>query len=717
MPTLEKYLGLFCSGALSFLFACGGDSFSEDSSKPSGSGGTTFAGPGGSSGTSGSSGSSGVAGSTSQEAGSGGTSVGGQAGAGGASGDGGDSGSAGNGGASGDAGTGGQTGGTAGTSQGECEPGTFSCFGDLLRECNAQGQFTPKDACGNGLCDAAQGKCTTCKPSTINGCASDQAQRVCTEDGADYISVACTGDLAFCSEGICVACIDAATCPQPSAPCMEAICLSNKCGVQPRAEGFVLGEQTPGNCLRNECDGKGSPIVVHDDTDVPTNNTSPCFDLICKDGQSGSASVPAGTPCGDNCYCNGKGGLGTCIPGARSCDSSVKQECNEDGKLIETVCTNATPACSEGGCQSLLQVVVGDEHTCFLLSNGHVRCWGRNNVGQLGNGQKHPSQPAYTEVLGLNNATAIAAGPDHNCAIVEGGKVSCWGNNEAGQLGVGADALGAYTTPVEVKNLTGVTQLSLGRGFSCAIAGQGKVFCWGKNNKLQLGSEGGDALEPREALVEESSQISTGNAHACVLTKGGKIYCWGSREFAQSIGPANISFPALPALVKNLPSDISQIKAGGDHTCILAGIGAVCWGRNDKGQLGINKSSGMESPTGAFFPKPTQSGALALGEDFTCVMTDGAVNCAGSNLLGQMGRGYLPQPAEHPDFEVLPGPVTNGKNALTGMKALSAGKDAVCGLGTENPLYWWGNSSYAHLSGGFGGDFVYSAAAGTDTIW
>lgn len=727
---LRKYVGLVRTGTLSFLVACGGDSFSETPPAPSGGAGTSSSGAGGSSsgssGSAGLSGSSGSSGSTGQGgagaggAGAGGTPTGGQGGSGGTSGDGGSAGDAGSGGTGGSEGgaAGAQAGGAAGTAPGECEPGTFSCLGDLLRECNEQGQFVSKDACGNGLCDAAQGQCASCKPGSVNGCASDQEQSVCAEDGASYMPVACTGDLAFCSEGACVACIDAATCPQPGAPCMEAVCLSNKCGVKPRAEGFVLGEQIPENCLQNVCDGKGNPIAVPDDADVPTNDTAPCSDPICKDGAVKADPLPAGTPCGDGCYCNGKGYTGTCIPGALSCDLNFKEECNEDGKLILTGCFNATPACSEGACQSLLQVAVGGEHTCFLLSNKHVRCWGRNHVGQLGNGQKHPTEPTQSEVVGLSNATAIAAGPDHTCAIVEGGKVFCWGNNEFGQLGVGADSFGTYTTPVEVKGLSGATKISLGRGFSCAIAEGGKVFCWGKNDKLQLGSEGEDAPEPREALVEESSQVTAGNDHACVLTLGGKVYCWGSREYAQSISPAGFLSKTSPALVKNLPADIAQVQAGGDHTCILAAGGAQCWGRNDKGQLGIGQSSEWEAPKFAFFPAPKQLGALALGEDFTCVMADGTVNCAGSNLSGQLGRNFLPKPSEHPDFEMTPAPVVDfNDKVLTGMKTLTAGKDAVCGLGTQKPLHCWGNSSYSHVSGGSGEGGVYKAALGLDSIW
>jgi alpha-tubulin suppressor-like RCC1 family protein len=133
-------------------------------------------------------------------------------------------------------------------------------------------------------------------------------------------------------------------------------------------------------------------------------------------------------------------------------------------------------------------VSVGTDHACALLNNGQVQCWGYNFFGQLGNGQfgleANSLVPVY--VNNLNSATAVVAGGDHTCAIENGGQVVCWGENNAGQLGLGS--VQDNSEPQEpVANVSGVVSLSAGGAYTCAMSSS-QLWCWGSNTSDQLGN-------------------------------------------------------------------------------------------------------------------------------------------------------------------------------------------------------------------------------------
>jgi alpha-tubulin suppressor-like RCC1 family protein len=137
-------------------------------------------------------------------------------------------------------------------------------------------------------------------------------------------------------------------------------------------------------------------------------------------------------------------------------------------------------------------IAAGASHTCALLLGGTVECWGSNADGQLGypttatcwNGI--PCSLAPMAVSNLKNVTAVAAGRDHTCALLSDGTVECWGRNDYGQLGNGTMTNSA--TPVVVSNLAGVTAIAAGDSHNCATLVGGTIKCWGWNGSGQLGN-------------------------------------------------------------------------------------------------------------------------------------------------------------------------------------------------------------------------------------
>ncbi len=100
------------------------------------------------------------------------------------------------------------------------------------------------------------------------------------------------------------------------------------------------------------------------------------------------------------------------------------------------------------GIEAATAVAVGAEHSCALTSDGRGMCWGRNSSGELGDGTTGMSRPLPAPVLGLSDAFALAAGSSHSCAARVDGMSLCWGRNEHGQLGNGEASFYDQPRPV-----------------------------------------------------------------------------------------------------------------------------------------------------------------------------------------------------------------------------------------------------------------------------
>src|SRR5262249_10292308 len=149
-------------------------------------------------------------------------------------------------------------------------------------------------------------------------------------------------------------------------------------------------------------------------------------------------------------------------------------------------------------------ITAGYSHTCVLTTAGGVRCWGANGTGQLGIGALEPTAlyaPPATDVL--TGASAVAAGFAHTCAIMTNGGVRCWGSNMNGQLGDGPtnDRLAPATTTT---TLAGVAVASIGTGYAhtCALTTAGSVYCWGGNMAGQIAQDASTVFQqPMPVLI------------------------------------------------------------------------------------------------------------------------------------------------------------------------------------------------------------------------
>ena len=141
------------------------------------------------------------------------------------------------------------------------------------------------------------------------------------------------------------------------------------------------------------------------------------------------------------------------------------------------------------GLDGVVAVAAGSMHTCALLAGGTVSCWGDNFWGQLGTGAMSlDPAPAPVPVRDLSGVTAIAAGGDHTCALLADGTVRCWGSDDHGQLGNGSTAE-LLAVPTAVQGISGATAITAGNLLSCALLGDGTIRCWGDDEFGELGDE------------------------------------------------------------------------------------------------------------------------------------------------------------------------------------------------------------------------------------
>ncbi len=367
---------------------------------------------------------------------------------------------------------------------------------------------------------------------------------------------------------------------------------------------------------------------------------------------------------------------------------------NGNGQLGDgTTANRAAPVDVVGLGSGVIALEVGGYHSCALMANGGVKCWGYNLYGQLGDGTT-TNRTSPVDVSGLTSGvSAIAVGGYQTCAVMAAsGGVKCWGYNTQGQVGDGTTTNRA--TPVDVSGLaSGVSTLAAGGNHTCALTTSGGVKCWGYNIYGQLGNgTTTQSLTPVDVsgLTSGVSDISAKLQHTCALTSAGGVKCWGYNGYGQ-LGDGTTTNRSAPVNVSGLASGVSAIAAGGYHTCaITTGGGAKCWGYNAQGQVGDNTTSNRTTPVDV---SGMTSGtiAIAAGQFHTCaVTTDGLVKCWGDNSYIQLGDGRTTQ--------------SNTPVNVTGLSAgdspIATGDNHTCALTTSNGVKCWGDNSYGQLGDG-----------------
>jgi alpha-tubulin suppressor-like RCC1 family protein len=203
---------------------------------------------------------------------------------------------------------------------------------------------------------------------------------------------------------------------------------------------------------------------------------------------------------------------------------------NYHGALGDGTTTNSSEPVAVSGISNAVAVSTGYEHSCAVLADGTVACWGNNSNGELGNGSTAALADSLVPVpvTGINNAESISVGFGHSCVVLADKTLKCWGENNSGQLGDGTKT--KQPVPVVVAGVTNAAKVSAGQDYTCALLSDGRIQCWGMNKYGQLGDgTTTDSLAPVEVAGGgmQATAISCDSGRSCAVDTNGAVKCWG----------------------------------------------------------------------------------------------------------------------------------------------------------------------------------------------
>ncbi|MEC8045373.1 MAG: putative Ig domain-containing protein, partial [Candidatus Thermoplasmatota archaeon] len=280
--------------------------------------------------------------------------------------------------------------------------------------------------------------------------------------------------------------------------------------------------------------------------------------------------------------------------------------------------------------RTILDIDAGQRHTCAILDNQDITCWGANSHGQLGTGNTSLIGDSPDEIgdglpiIAASHSSAtsppasLALGWDHTCVLFENGTVTCWGSNAHGQLGIESTTtigdqpgdMGDSLLQVALPSGRTATQVTAGDGFTCALLDNSEVACWGKNDKGQMGigttsNQGDSAGEMGDSLTTvdlsyNALSVDAGMDHVCAVvdTSSGRVQCWGGNQAGQlGYGDTQNRGDGLNEMGSALQNvnlgnnGILAVSAGDQMTCAIdASKRVLCFGINVRGQLGVGST-------------------------------------------------------------------------------------------------------------------------------
>ncbi len=402
----------------------------------------------------------------------------------------------------------------------------------------------------------------------------------------------------------------------------------------------------------------------------------------------------------------------------------------------------------------VVALAAADHHTCALFEDGGVKCWGGAEHGLLGSGDvnNRGDEPGemgaalpWVDLGSERHAVAIAAGGGHSCALLDDATMKCWGSAYAGRNGSGDEydnrgdepgEMGDALAPLDLGMGRTIKAVSTGYAHSCALLDDGSDKCWGHGAFGQLGQgdiehlgdnpgELGDALLPIDLGAGKSALgVVAAADHSCALLDDASVKCWGA-AFSGRLGTGNTEEnlgddpgemgDALPAIELGASALVRSLATGSGHTCVLLDDGGVkCWGGNPRGQLGLGDTNDRGDEPGEMAEALPQIDlgdaepiAVSAGGNHTCVLLeDGRVKCFGASLFGVLGNGAVTEIGEvvTPTAHLGDEPLEMGealpavdlgvrKTAL----AISAGTRHTCALLDDHSVKCWGDNSDGQL--------------------
>ena len=272
---------------------------------------------------------------------------------------------------------------------------------------------------------------------------------------------------------------------------------------------------------------------------------------------------------------------------------------NDVGQLGDGTMTQRNSPTAVSGLSAVSAIGAGDTHACAVVPGGFIHCWGDNSSGQLGDGTTtRRLTPVSVSGLG-GSATDVTGGSAHTCAMMGNQTIECWGYNGDGQLGDGTTTM--RQSPTTIPSLSNVTMVDAGSNHTCALAGSGTLYCWGSNDNGQIGNGSSLANGPRSpttiSLGEPAAWVSAGNHHTCAAAASGAAFCWGDGGDRIGDGSTSTADRRAPVAVVSI-SGIAEVSAGGSSCARSTGGALWCWG----GGTGDGTTTSSNTPVAVAAP-------------------------------------------------------------------------------------------------------------------
>ena len=417
-------------------------------------------------------------------------------------------------------------------------------------------------------------------------------------------------------------------------------------------------------------------------------------------------------------------GLGTVGDPVVSAANTVAPQMNDVNVTSDTPISaqSATPVWTN---TAVTAVSAGYSHTCAIQgSPGVLFCWGSDQYGQLGNGTTTGNQPRPVLVspngdFANSGVTHVDAGGEYTCAV-EDGEVFCWGRRNVGVLGDQSNT-GFLALPTKVPDNSpnhpgwnsGITRVIAQNQNTCALKGQSsELYCWGINNAGQLGiGTVGDTstffkaqkVLPGDMTNSDVLGVAMSSGTVCAL-RAGSLHCWGSRELGLSLTATNSGSPLTAPTLGLAPamanSSVDSVVGNTSHFCALKSTRVYCWGANTSTRRAVGTASTTDpilEPTIVSDGEMVNSNvtSIAVGgftsSAFSCALKGQAAElyCWGNNSQNQLGT-----TAASP--QASPVKVSDGAMINSGVSAMSLGGEHACAI-KSGGVYCWGQQTSGQL--------------------
>jgi alpha-tubulin suppressor-like RCC1 family protein len=338
------------------------------------------------------------------------------------------------------------------------------------------------------------------------------------------------------------------------------------------------------------------------------------------------------------------------------------------------------------------QYALGQRHTCAINNAKHISCAGSNEFGQLGNSESgvDTGATAFSNIVdsGQHQWEMIVAGENYNCAIDSDQQLYCWGDNRDHNLATGSiDNI--VPTPTRISSNLGWLWIAAYKTHLCGIKTDHSLWCWGNNDRGQLGADINTVIFQELPLQLGSRNdwlsVSVGESHTCAIRQDHSLWCWGADDYGQIGNPNSATPSATPYQVQPNERWIMVVSGQFFNCAIKTDHSGWCWGGNANGQLGNLTVVSQSEPTPITGSQQWQW--LTAGSLHVCAIdAEQDLWCWGDNWSGQLGNGNF-------DDSIQPVRVDTSREYAM----VAAGEFHTCALKHNQSFWCWGYNLFGQL--------------------